>query len=87
MNAYKIHRKSDGTIGGYGPNIDEYQPYLEDGDIIEYADVLPEMPINTEPSPVIITSENITIVDAELLMAAATAGEKTAEWLIAKLEL
>ena len=37
--------------------------------------------------PVVISSDTITIPDAELLMAAATAGDKTAEWLIAKLEL
>ena len=38
-------------------------------------------------APVIITSDNITIADAELLMDAANAGEKTAIWLINKLEL
>ena len=44
--------------------------------------------IPPEPGPpVIITSDAITIADAEVLMAAATAGDKTAEWLIAKLEL
>ena len=37
--------------------------------------------------PVIITSDNITIADADFLLAASTAGEKTAAWLIAKLEL
>lgn len=37
--------------------------------------------------PVIITSDNITIADADFLLAASTAGDKTAAWLIAKLEL
>ena len=37
--------------------------------------------------PVVITSDNITIADADFLLAASTAGDKTAEWLIAKLEL
>ena len=37
--------------------------------------------------PVVISSDTITIPDAELLMAAAGGGDKTAEWLIAKLEL
>lgn len=44
--------------------------------------------IPPEPTPpVTISSDTITIPDAELLVAAAKAGEKTAEWLIAKLEL
>lgn len=50
--------------------------------------VAPEpAPTPAEVSPVIITSDNITIADADFLMAASTAGEKTAAWLIAKLEL
>ena len=44
-------------------------------------------PVPAEAPPVSISSENITIPDAELLVAAATAGDKTAKWLIAKLEL
>ena len=47
----------------------------------------PPAPQPADAPPVVITSDNITIVDAELLMAASTAGDKTAEWLIAKLEL
>ena len=47
----------------------------------------PPEPVPVDAPPVVITSDNITIADAELLMAAATAGEKTAEWLLAKLEL
>lgn len=43
MSTYKIHRKADGTIGGFGPDVDEYQPFLEEGDIIEIS--------NTPPSP------------------------------------
>ena len=51
-----------------------------------------EEPSTPEPEPidsppVIITSDNITIADADFLLAASTAGDKTAEWLIAKLEL
>lgn len=44
-------------------------------------------PEPVETLPVTISSDTITIPDAELLVAAATAGDKTAEWLIAKLEL
>ena len=36
---------------------------------------------------VIISSDNITVTDADLLLTAANNGDKTAEWLIAKLEL
>ena len=87
MSTYKIHRKADGSIGGFGPNVEEYQPYLDKGDTIEYSETMPDMQISVDAPPVVITSDTITIADAELLMAAATAGEKTAEWLIAKLEL
>ena len=41
MSTYKIHRKADGSIGGYGPNVDEYRPFLADGDTLEYSDTLP----------------------------------------------
>ena len=37
--------------------------------------------------PVTITSDNITMLDADALCQAMGAGEKTAAWLIAKLEL
>lgn len=47
----------------------------------------PPAPQPVDPPTVAISSDSITIPDAELLMAAATAGEKTAAWLIAKLEL
>ena len=47
MSTYKIHRKVDGTIGGFGPDVDEYQPHLEDGDTLEYSDTLPEIPVVT----------------------------------------
>ena len=39
---FKIHRGPDGKIKGYGPNIDEYQPGIQDGDTIEYADRIPD---------------------------------------------
>lgn len=45
MSTYKIHRRADGSVGGFGPNVDEYQPYLEDGDTLEYSDEIPEMPM------------------------------------------
>ena len=87
MSTYKIHRKADGSVGGFGPNVDEYQPYLEDGDTLEYSDTMPDMQNAVDAPPVTISSDTITIPDAELLVAAATAGDKTAAWLIAKLEL
>lgn len=87
MSTYKIHRKADGSVGGFGPNVNEYQPYLEDGDTLEYSDTMPDMQNSVDAPPVTISSDTITIPDAELLVAAATAGDKTAEWLIAKLEL
>lgn len=37
--------------------------------------------------PVVITSDNITVEDADALCQAMSAGEKTAIWLINKLEL
>lgn len=42
MSLYKIHRGADGSIKSVGPNVDEFQPCLEDGDTLEYADALPE---------------------------------------------
>ena len=47
----------------------------------------PPSPAPVEDPPVVISSDNITVVDADFLLAASTAGDKTAEWLIAKLEL
>ena len=45
------------------------------------------IPVQTEEPPIIITSDNITVADADMLLAAASSGEKTAGWLIAKLGL
>lgn len=45
MSVYKIVRHADGTYGDFGPDVDEYQPYLEDGDTLEYSDEIPEMPV------------------------------------------
>lgn len=47
----------------------------------------PPAPQPVDAPTVVITSDDIAIADAEWLVAAATAGDKTAEWLIAKLEL
>ena len=47
----------------------------------------PPAPQPVDTPTVAIASDDITIADAEWLVAAATAGDKTAEWLIAKLEL
>lgn len=43
MSKYKIHIGADGSVRGYGPNVDEYQPQLNRGDIIEIS--------NTPPPP------------------------------------
>ena len=45
MSTYKIHRKVDGSIGGFGPNNDQYEPFLAEGDTLEYSDEIPEMPV------------------------------------------
>lgn len=45
MEKYKIHVSSDGKVKGYGPNVEEYQPCLADGDTIRYSDVTPAPPI------------------------------------------
>lgn len=87
MSTYKIHRKADGTIGGFGPDVAEYQPFLEEGDTLEYSDAPPEIPYPVDEPPVIIASDTITMLDADALCQAMTAGEITAEWLITKLEL
>ena len=47
MSMYKIHISAEGKIRGYGPNVDEYQPYLNDGDKIILADAIPA-PTNEE---------------------------------------
>ena len=44
-------------------------------------------PVPADVQPVVISSDTITIADAELLMAAAAAGDKTAEWLVTKLNM
>lgn len=41
MSLYKIHIGKDGNVRGFGPNDGVYQPYLEDGDTIEFSDTLP----------------------------------------------
>lgn len=43
--------------------------------------------ITMDTHTVIISSDNITVTDADLLLTAANNGDKTSEWLIAKLEL
>ena len=87
MHNYKILRDANGDIKAVGPDIDEFQFTLEEGDTIEYSEMMPDMQIAVDVPPVIITSENITVLDADALCQAMAAGEKTAEWLIAKLEL
>ena len=87
MSTYKIHRGPDGAVKNIGPNTDEFQPCLDDGDTLEFADELPANVLPEYIPPVIITSDSVTIPDAELLMTAAKSGDKTAAWLIAKLEL
>lgn len=47
MSMYKIHRDADGNVKGYGPNVNEYQPLLVDGDIIEISN-MPPSPSNGE---------------------------------------
>ena len=41
MSLHKIHIGADGSVKGFGPNVEEYQPHLEDGDTLEYTDTLP----------------------------------------------
>ena len=84
---YAIGQKFEGT---YPPEAAQW--CNENGAMIVLVDggfaiqAAPE-PVPADALPVTISSDSITITDAELLMAAATAGDKTAEWLIAKLEL
>ena len=87
MSTYKIHKGSDGRVKSFGADVPEFQPLLEDGDTLEFADELPENTFPDFTPPVIITSDNITMLDADTLCQAMGAGEKTAEWLIAKLGL
>ena len=41
MSAYKIHKGADGRVKSFGANVPEFQPNLEDGDTLEFADELP----------------------------------------------
>ena len=48
----------------------------------------PEAPkLYEEPEPIVISSNTKTYSDADLLYKASVAGEKTAAWLIEKLDL
>ena len=41
MRNYNILRGADGSVKAVGPNVDEFQPYVGPGDILEYSDDLP----------------------------------------------
>ena len=41
MSTYKIHKGADGRVKSFGANVPEFQPFLEDGDTLEYTDTLP----------------------------------------------
>ena len=43
MSIYKIHRGADGSIKSIGPDALEFQPFLGDGDTLEYTDTLPPL--------------------------------------------
>ena len=43
---FKIHKGPNGEIKGWGPNVEEYQPGVQDGDTIEYVDELPSPDLN-----------------------------------------
>ena len=43
MSTYKIYKGADGRVKSFGANVPEFQPFLEDGDTIEYADALPPL--------------------------------------------
>lgn len=45
MSTYKIHRGANGAVKSIGPDAPEFQPFLEDGDTLEYSDEIPEMPV------------------------------------------
>ena len=43
MSIYKIHRGANGAVKSIGPDAPEFQPFLEDGDTLEYTDTLPPL--------------------------------------------
>lgn len=43
MSTYKIHKGADGRVKSFGANVPEFQPFLEDGDTLEYTDALPPL--------------------------------------------
>ena len=43
MSTYKIHKGADGRVKSFGANVPEFQPFLEDGDTLEYTDTLPPL--------------------------------------------
>ena len=43
MSMYKIHRGANGAVKSIGPDAPEFQPFLEDGDTLEYTDTLPPL--------------------------------------------
>ena len=43
MSTYKIHKGADGRVKSFGSNVPEFQPFLEDGDTLEYTDTLPPL--------------------------------------------
>lgn len=43
---FKIHRGPNGEVKGYGPNVEEYQPGVQDGDTLEYSNDLPGLNID-----------------------------------------
>lgn len=94
MNTFVVYNE-DGTIQSCAdwPFSDSVEVDFDvvrgwDGKLYEAGtEPLEPAPTPVETLPVTISSDTITIPDAELLMAAATAGEKTAAWLIAKFEL
>ena len=45
MSTYKIHMGANGAVKSIGPNTEEFKPFLEDGDTLEYSDEIPEMPV------------------------------------------
>lgn len=84
---YAIGQKFEGT---YPPEAAQW--CNENGAVMVLGDTGFEIqavptPTPTEAPPIIITSDNITVLDADALCHAMSAGEKTAAWLIAKLEL
>ena len=56
---FKIHRGSNGELKGYGPNVEEYQPGVQDGDTIEYVDELPGPDISE------VAAKKIAEIDAD----------------------